>query len=144
MAIREQRRDSTKYQASVRVSDNIRKQIEYPRDRLYIGSYSCRVFDHFHVKRCNKCQKFGHYLFVCTAEQFTCGYCTENHDTNQSPNAGKNGFVPCCVNCKSSKNNTIKHSHIAFELSCPSYRAEQGKMRRNINYYDQKNSQLYN
>ena len=51
-----------KFQANVCVSNNVRQFIENIGDRLYIGLQSCKVHDHFFVKRCNNCQKFGHYI----------------------------------------------------------------------------------
>ena len=50
------------FQANVRVSNNIRKFIENNDDRVYVGfGERCKVYDHFHVKRCNNCQKYGHF-----------------------------------------------------------------------------------
>ena len=50
------------FQENVRVSNNIRKFIENNDDRVYVGfGERCKVYDHFHVKRCNNCQKYGHF-----------------------------------------------------------------------------------
>ena len=144
MKIKPHRRDNSRYQASVRVGNNIRKFIELHGNKLYVGSSCCRVFDNFFVKRCNKCQKFGHYKDECSASKFTCGLCSGNHETNQCTNANNEHFVPTCTNCMKHQNNTSQHSHSASDLSCPAYIREQHKVRRAINYYNQKNFQSYN
>ncbi len=59
MKVKPQIKNNQRFQATIRVGNTIRKIIEGQGDRLYIGSFSCRVFDHFHVKRCNNCQTFG-------------------------------------------------------------------------------------
>ena len=128
-----------KYHATIRVSNNIRKIIEGHRDRLYIGSYSCKVFNHLHVKRCNNCNCYGHYKEHCKAMQPTCGYCSKNHHSENCTEKTVAGFLPCCPNCRNGKFDNEKHSHTAFDRTCPSYKTEQELLKKTINYYNQKN-----
>ena len=132
-------KDTSKYQATIRISSHIRSIIESHGDRLYIGLFSCSVFDRFYVKRCNKCQKFNHYMSECKETLTVCGHCSENHESNACPKRETAGFHPCCINCKKSKNESVQHSHSAFDRSCPTYVTEQDKLRKSITFYNSKN-----
>ena len=144
LKVKKQLKNETKYQATIRVSNSIRKIIEGQGDRLYICSYSCKVFDQFHVKRCNHCQCLGHYKADCQAIKAppTCGHCSKNHPSETCPERTINGFLPCCSNCSNGKFDGEKHTHSAFDRNCPSYVAEQNRLKKTITYYSQKNSQL--
>ena len=137
LAVRPQKKDSTKFQATLRTGNCIRKIIKNQGDRLYIGSSSNPVYDTFHVKRCNKCQKFNHYHSDCNANVHTCGFCSEIHDSQSCPHKSLQNFVPKCSNC--SGKGTECESHTAFDVTCPSYKAEQEKRRKMISFYNQKN-----
>ena len=139
LKVKPQIKNREKYQATIRVSNNIRKLIERQRDRLYIGSFSYKVFDQFHVKRCNKCQGFGHYKSECKSDKTACGYCSKNHPSENCTEKAHNNFLPCCTNCKRGKFQDQKLTHTAFDRICPSYIAEQHLLRKTINYYNPKN-----
>ena len=136
--IRKQNKNSM-YQANIRVSNNVRKFIENLGNRLYIGLTSCKVYDHFHVKRCNKCQKYGHYQAACTSPVFHCGICSENHDTAACPKKDNANYSGLCINCKHSKLSDIDQNHRATSQSCTSYKHAQQKLRNSIVYYNSKN-----
>lgn len=138
--IKPHQKDSSKFQATLRVSSKIRKLIESHGDRIYIGPHSFKIFDRFFVKRCNRCQGYNHYMADCKEAQFTCGHCSGNHDSNSCPNSNTDGHIPCCINCKKSKQlDANQHSHLAFDRSCPTYIAEQHKLKKSIVYYNSKN-----
>ena len=140
LKVKPQIKNSEKYQTTIRVSNNIRKVIEKKfNDRLYIGSFSCKVFDQFHVKRCNKCQGFGHYKSDCQSNKTVCGYCSKIHLSESCPEKDQNNFLPCCTNCTKGKFADQKHTHTAFDRICPSYIIEQKLLRKTINYYSSKN-----
>lgn len=139
LKVKPQIKNSDKCQATIRVSNNIRRIIERQGDRLYIGSNSFKVYDQFHVKRCNKCQGFGHYKQECKSEKTVCGYCSEHHLSEDCTHRNHNGFIPCCSNCKKSKFDDQKTTHTAFDRGCPSYITEQKQLRKTINYYNSKN-----
>ena len=137
--VKPHQKDSMKFQATIRVSSKIRQLIEDHGDRIYIGSFSCKVFDRFFVKRCNKCQKFNHYMADCKENNPTCAYCSEHHETNACPHANKPSISPCCINCKRSKQDSEKHCHAANDRTCPTYTAEQNKLKKSIIFYQSKN-----
>ena len=141
--VRSHRKDDNKYQATIRVGTKIRHIIEVQGDKLYFndpgGNFSCPVFDRFHVKRCNKCQRFGHYISDCTETKHTCGYCSMDHESVNCPE-DPHKYTPCCSNCKNhNKFDSDKHSHTAFDRTCRAYGVEQDKLRKSINFYNQKN-----
>ena len=142
LSVRKQRNHQTEkpmFQASVRVSNAIRKLIENRDNFLSIGLYRCKVYDHFYIKRCNKCQKFGHYSAQCKAPSHVCAHCTGDHDTNSCTNKGTQSFQPSCANCKNSKRSDQQYTHSATDRSCPAYISEQHKLKHSISYYTQKN-----
>ena len=144
LSVRKQRNFSNEnqfFQASVRVSNSIRKLIENRGDYLSIGLYRCKVYDHFYVKRCNQCQHFGHYQAQCKASQPVCAHCTGNHETSGCKVKEQSSFQPSCINCKRSKlsNNDQQYTHCATDRICPTYQNEQNKLKKSISYYNQKN-----
>ena len=138
LAVKPQKKDNMKFQATIRIGNSIRKMIKNLGDRLYIGSNSNPVYDTFHVKRCNKCQKFNHYHSDCKSENVTCGYCSKNHESKNCPIKASPNFIPKCTNCSSNNRSEIDN-HSSFDLTCPSYKSEQEKRRRMISFYNQKN-----
>jgi hypothetical protein len=149
LGVRKQK-NNARYQATIRVGNKIRKFIHNQGNRLFIVKSSCSVYDHFHVKRCNKCQRFGHYegndssdTPRCKATHHTCGHCSGHHDSKICPNMPQLQNMsqrPCCNNCQNNRFSREKSSHNAFSINCPSYKAEQDKMRKNIFYFNSKNS----
>ena len=133
LSVRAHKKDASRYQASIRVSGNIRDFISKLGDRVYFNSSSYPVFDHFHVKRCNRCQKFNHYEKECKASPI-CGHCSDTHLSNDCPHTTKHNFFPCCINCKNNHKPASMHTHNAFSATCPCYLAEQNKLRSTINY----------
>ena len=109
-----------------------------------MSSYSCRVYDHFHIKRCNKCQQFGHYEAKCNNTGI-CGICAGNHETKNCEHRTNQSFKDViCINCKKSPKvkDANMHSHTAFSPGCPCYLEEQDKLKRSIAFYEkQKNLQ---
>jgi len=140
LKVKPQIKNSSKNQATIRVSNNIRKIIEQQGDRLYISSFSCKVYDQFHVKRCNNCQGFGHYRSECESEKSICGYCSKNHPSEDCPENKTGTLIPCCINCSKGKYGDERNTHTAFDRICPAYVAEQQHLRKTINYYSSKNS----
>ena len=134
--VRKQTKNQSLFQANVRVSNCIRKFIECNGNRVYLGLRSYRVYDHFHVKRCNGCQQLGHYVAQCTTQQKTCANCSENHDTNSCTKVDTAGFEPTCCNCKKARYENSKHK--ASSLLCPHYKAGQDKLQKSILYYSKK------
>jgi hypothetical protein len=61
------------------------------------------------VKRCLRCQKYGHFVQVCTSPVEVCGRCTENHRTGDC--GVTDVGVLKCANCG-------KEGHGAVSRSC--------------------------
>ncbi|XP_063687427.1 uncharacterized protein LOC134820766 [Bolinopsis microptera] len=129
-------------QAIIRLSDNIRIAIRDNNNRLFFGLLSCQVYDQLYIKRCNKCQGFGHYSKTCKNEVY-CGFCAApGHETQQCDNKDnnseeKNDLMPtyCCINCKKSGSPDDLCKHAAFSTECPSYRVQQEKLKASLSYY---------
>ena len=117
------------YQAVLRVSEDLREKINSNGNRVFLGSTSCPVYDRFYIKRCNRCQGLHHYQKECKRNEI-CGKCSENHDTRNC-SKGENFFK--CINCSVGGFAEVDHSAYSFE--CPSYLAEQEKLRKSIHYY---------
>ena len=122
-------------QAIIRVSDDVRYAISQSQNRLYYGMESCRVYDQLYIKRCNRCQGFGHYARDCSKE-VCCGICgTTGHETHHCPHANSKDISANyhCANC--SKAGDIDCSHPAYSSACPSYRVQQEKLRASLSCY---------
>ena len=122
--IRPTRKNPAVNQASLTVSNTARDLISKRNDRLLIGDMSCRVYSVTnYVRRCVKCQGFGHWHKECTAGHVSCANCAEiTHETRDCPNRE----VKKCVNCiKSGKEVIIPHR--ANSSTCPMYLAERSK-----------------
>ena len=121
------------FQATVRVSNDIRQAIDEAGKKLYVGLTLCPIYDHFHIKRCNKCQGFNHYKDKCDNDPI-CGGCAGPHETE-----GCNVAVeqPKCANC--AKNNFEETNHLASDPHCKSYEAAQKKLEQTIGFYKKKN-----
>ena len=122
-------------QAIIRLSDDIRLTIKNSGERLFCCMSSCRVYDQLYIKRCNKCQDFGHYAKECTGAA-CCGICaSSNHETSSCPyRENPDESVMCCINCKKTDSIT-DHKHLASSTSCPTYLAKQEKLKSSIPYY---------
>ena len=122
-------------QAIIRVSDDVRYAINQSQNRLYYGMESCRVYDQLYIKRCNRCQGFGHYARECS-KQVCCGICgTGGHETHHCPHANSQDISAKyhCANCSKAGNPDCNHA--AYSSACPSYRVQQEKLRASLSYY---------
>ena len=121
------------YKVSVRVSPMIRKCIANQNDRVYLSRKSCRIEDNYHIRRCNKCQLFGHYAEKCKAVSHTCGYCGENHDSNSCEKKDDPKRTHQCSNCRAAGLD-IFEGHNTFDRECPAYKIQQDKLKNTISY----------
>ena len=122
------------HQVIVRVSPDIRKSIKAAGNKVHLSDKVCRVKDNFHVKRCNKCQDFGHYASKCkpgTAE--VCGYCAASHKSSDCPIKDNPSHTHKCRNCEVAG---LEHftGHSTFSYGCPAYKIQQDKLKNAIAY----------
>ena len=107
------------YQAFASVSHTLREGFKHFKNKITIGFANCRVYDRYHVKRCNICQHFGHYARECpTPVEYACGKCSGDHHTNDCDNEESK-----CVNCV--RVGHEKCDHAAFDYKCPTLKKQQ-------------------
>ena len=127
------------HQVVVRVSDDIRQIVKQSNNKIYMGLHAHRVVDRFYIKRCNKCEQFGHYQRDCT-NKARCGYCMGHHLSSECREVKEGDHQHYkCFNCKDTGQNETGHS--TRWHNCPVYLEQQKKARKSIPYYDQKNFQ---
>ena len=116
------------FQAFARVSSTIRQGLKTFNDKVLIGILTCKVYDQYHIKRCNNCQLFGHFYKDCpTPNTPVCSKCSLNHKTSEchSPQTK-------CSNCSKDENIAVLDScHQADDIKCPSMLKAQEKMKNN-------------
>ena len=125
--------DEDLFQAVLRVSEDLRRNIDNNGNRVFIGLTSCPVYDRFYVKRCNNCQGYHHYQKECKRDA-VCGKCAERHATK---NCNNSSGVLKCINCSVAGLEEVGHSANSFE--CPTYVSEQDQLKKSIHYYNSKN-----
>ena len=129
--IKPTRANPSVFQAFVRVSLLIRQGIRNSGDKLLMGLTTCKVYDQFHVKRCNNCQAFGHYHKNCpTPEVKICGQCSQNHQTNDCQS---NNLI--CTNCVKANISQEECNHASSDLNCPTLQKAQEKLRKTTSMF---------
>ena len=107
------------YQAFASVSPTLREGFKHFKNKVTIGFTNCKVYDRYHVRRCNICQHFGHYARECpTPDEKACGKCSGAHQTNDCDSEQLK-----CVNCV--RKNIEPCDHAAFDYRCPTLKKEQ-------------------
>ena len=56
------------HQVVIRVSEEIRNSIKRNGNRIFLELSAHKVVDRFYIKRCNRCQMYGHYQNQCTKQ----------------------------------------------------------------------------
>ena len=88
---------------------------------------TCRVYDRYHIKRCNNCQHFGHYAKECpTPDSPTCSERSEEHLTENC-----RLFDQKCINCIRNKEDDVGHTATSFK--CPSFIQQQNVLKNKSN-----------
>ena len=115
------------FQAFARVSSVLRDGFRTFNNKVNIGLSTCKIYDQYHVKRCNNCQGLGHYYRNCpTPDDPVCATCGDNHSTRECES-----LVQRCANCSKSGLTAEDSEHKANDQECPSIRKVQEKMKRN-------------
>ena len=123
------------HQVVALVSPEIREVISTHGNRLYIGLISAKVCDRFYVKRCNKCNCFGHYKSDCP-NTTVCGFCmSKDHESHNCPLKTSGSTTDYkCSNCHKAGLDHVGHSALWF--NCPSYKNAQKRLQSSIPYYE--------
>ena len=130
----------TNFQVVARVGPKIRDVIRANYNRLYVGCELVRIYDRFHVKRCNKYNEFGHFIKDCQKSSGACGTCAgEDHESKDCRKKDSTDVGDLnCINCK--RAGQQYNGHRATSFKCPAYIQAQKKIKGTIPYYDsQKN-----
>ena len=124
------------YTVAARVSPTIRTALKKMKMKIYFGTSVHTVVDRFHVRRCNLCQKFGHYANQCTPDtDVVCGFCTGNHKSESCQEKDKDHTHHKCSNCQAAGLSSVGHA--SFWQKCPAYLVAQQKLSKTIGYdYD--------
>ena len=121
------------YQVTIRVSSDIRSTIKAGGNKVFLCQKVCNVVDNFHVKRCNKCQCFGHYAAKCKEDvPVVCGYCGEQHKSSDCLIRNNPSSTHKCINCQVAALDSEGHS--TFSFKCPAYVIQQDKLKSSIGY----------
>lgn len=83
-------------------------------EKVYIGTYRCRIVDFTRISRCFKCQGLGHISTTCGADKDTCGFCAEQG--HRTKDCGRKELRKCAI-CKR-MNKDFNH---ASDDKCPYY-----------------------
>ena len=81
-SIRPLKNNPVRFQVFANVSKVLRPGFRRYNDNVTLGLTTCRVYDRFHIKRCNICQKHGYYARdYPTTNEHVCGKCSSEHQT---------------------------------------------------------------
>ena len=125
------------YQVVIRVGDDIRRALKAADDKIFMDLRVHQVVDRFYIKRCNKCQQFGHYEKDCKNTAHQCAYCQHQHKSSECDQVDEGDFENYdCHNCRKAQKDSAGHS--TFWYKCPTMLEQQKKVKKGIPYY-QKN-----
>ena len=117
------------YQAFARISKLVRQGFKTFNDKVTLGLSSCKIYDQYHVKRCNNCQGFGHFYKDCTSpDTHICAKCGENHSTKDCTSS-----TVQCTNCVKAEVPLAECNHRCDDSGCPTLRKQQEKIKNNLN-----------
>lgn len=108
------RNNPSVFQVFASVSTVFRNGLKSNKDKVIIGVTMCKIYERQSVKRCNNCQRYGHFAKECpTSQVANCGKCGEEHRTDQCVSEVKK-----CINCVREKLEVTDHP--VFYHKCPS------------------------
>ena len=117
------------FQAFANISQTLREGFQTYGNKVTIGLSACKIYDQFHVKRCNNCQSFGHYYRNCpTPNVCVCAKCAGDHSTRECESHAMK-----CINCVKAQFPVHDCAHGADDRNCLSIRKAQEKIKNNLN-----------
>ena len=134
VSVKSVKRNSSVFQAFVRVSDDVRTVIKSYGDKLFFGWEKLAVYDQLYIRRCNKCQGYNHYARECKNSQ-CCGLCaSSDHQYRDCLHKDKastdRAAFYCCTNCKTAGKTDFAHP--AYSSECSMYRYEQTLLKKSL------------
>ena len=113
-SVRPLKNNANYYQAFTSVSEALRNGLSIYGDKITMGLTKCKIYDRFHVKRCYKCQMFGHYKKDCSSVSAVCGKCASHHHETKDCDSNEE----TCINCTRSDIEDCGHQSSSYK--CPS------------------------
>lgn len=98
---------------------------------INIGWKDAHIVEDFNMKKCYKCQAYGHLAVNCT-NRIYCGSCTGNHYTRECQAEESK-----CINCLDANNKyktNYNTQHSTSSYNCPCYKFKVSQIRQTINY----------
>ena len=91
------------FQAFARVSKVVRQGFKTFNDKVLVGISNCKIYDQYHVKRCNNCQEFWHFYKDCPKPEVpVCAKCGDSHSTRD------------CTSTSSYCINSVSYTHLTL------------------------------
>ena len=98
-------------------------------NRIFVDYQSCKIHDYTNIKRCYKCQRYGHRSIECRDTIDTCAHCAvKGHKSESCPSKDKPAI---CANCTRHKN---PNNHSVRNELCPVYLSATKTSVRKTNY----------
>ena len=118
------------HQSYFSVSKELRDFLAKYNNKVVIGLKCCKIYERLYVKRCYKCQKYGHYISQCPTTSITnCGRCAGNHQISDCTITHEQSNQHSCINCKEINK---PHNHLVSSSNCPVFIEEQHKIKKLI------------
>ena len=134
-AVRPLKNNDALFQAFGSVSKTVREGLSQYGNKITIGLATCKIYDRFHIKRCNICQHFGHYMKDCpNPNEHTCGKCGGEHSTKDCTDGNTK-----CINCV--RKNIEDTNHCAYSYKCTSLIEQQNLLKNRLNYENRRSHQ---
>ena len=122
-SIRPLKNNPDRFPVFANVSKVLRPGVRRYNDNATLGLTTCRVYDRFHIKRCNIC----HYARDCpTPNEHVCGKCSSEHQTKDWTSTQSK-----YINCLRNNSNDVNHTTTNFK--CPSLVSQQEVLKNKLN-----------
>lgn len=112
------------HQSVFSVSKQFRLFLQNCGDKVVLGFRYCKIFDRLFIRRCFKCQKFGHTSSDCN-KTACCSRCSGTHDVRDCQITQTDNHKHACINCKLANK---PFSHTSSSLLCNSYLEEKNRV----------------